>query len=114
MLKAFYRRRLPHLQRDAKPHFVTFCTYHRWVLPETVRAHYAQHMQQLTDRARQLIIALTYDQRLLAGPPFSVDGAEIARLYQPAYALTLLGSADVVGGLKGKCPAAEDVWLLTP
>jgi len=37
MPRAFYRRRLPHLQCDDKPHFVTFCTYKRWVLPERVR-----------------------------------------------------------------------------
>ena len=37
MPQAFYRRRLPHLQWDDKPHFVTFCTYRRWVLPERVR-----------------------------------------------------------------------------
>ena len=34
----FYRRKLPHLQRDDKPHFLTFCTYHRWVLPESARS----------------------------------------------------------------------------
>src|SRR5436305_15294498 len=32
-----YRRRLPHLQCDYKPHFITFCTYRRWVLPEIAR-----------------------------------------------------------------------------
>jgi len=37
MPKAFYRRKLPHLQRDNKPHFLTFCTHQRWILPETVR-----------------------------------------------------------------------------
>lgn len=37
MLKSFYRRNLPHLQRDCKPHFLTFCTWQRWVLPESVR-----------------------------------------------------------------------------
>jgi REP element-mobilizing transposase RayT len=37
MPKAFYRRNLPHLQRDNKPHFLTFCTHQRWVLPETAR-----------------------------------------------------------------------------
>jgi REP element-mobilizing transposase RayT len=37
VLKAFYRGNLPHLQRDDKPHFVTFCTFHRWILPECVR-----------------------------------------------------------------------------
>jgi len=38
MPQAFYRRKLPHLQCDQKPHFVTFCTYQRWILPECVRA----------------------------------------------------------------------------
>jgi hypothetical protein len=35
---AFYRRKLPHLQRDDKRHFVTFCTFHRWILPNAARA----------------------------------------------------------------------------
>src|SRR5581483_10720425 len=38
MPKAFYRRQLPHLQRDYKPYFLTFCTDHRWVLPAQVRS----------------------------------------------------------------------------
>jgi REP element-mobilizing transposase RayT len=38
MPKAFYRRKLPHLQRDSKPHFVTFCTHLRWILPERARS----------------------------------------------------------------------------
>jgi REP element-mobilizing transposase RayT len=33
----FYRRKLPHLQRDYKWHFITFCTYQRWILPERAR-----------------------------------------------------------------------------
>ncbi len=33
----FYRRNLPHLQRDFKPHFITFVTKFRWVLPEWAR-----------------------------------------------------------------------------
>ena len=33
----FYKRKLPHLQRDFKRHFVTFCTFQRWVLPEAAR-----------------------------------------------------------------------------
>jgi REP element-mobilizing transposase RayT len=37
MLTAFYRRNLPHLQRDYKPHFLTFCTYRRWILPAGAR-----------------------------------------------------------------------------
>jgi len=38
MRQAFYRRQLPHLQCDDKPHFLTFCTERRWVLPELVRS----------------------------------------------------------------------------
>jgi REP element-mobilizing transposase RayT len=37
MPKTFYRRRLPHLQRDNQPHFLTFCTFQRWILPEETR-----------------------------------------------------------------------------
>ncbi len=33
----FYRRHLPHLQRDFKPHFITFVTQLRWVLPGRAR-----------------------------------------------------------------------------
>jgi REP-associated tyrosine transposase len=33
----FYRRNLPHLQRDDKPHFVTFVTKNRWLLPDDAR-----------------------------------------------------------------------------
>jgi len=35
--QAFYRRNLPHLQRDCKPHFLTFCTHQRWTLPDWAR-----------------------------------------------------------------------------
>jgi REP element-mobilizing transposase RayT len=37
MPQAFYRRQLPHLQVDDKPHFVTFCAEHRWILPAAAR-----------------------------------------------------------------------------
>jgi REP element-mobilizing transposase RayT len=33
----FYRRNLPHLQRDRKPHFITFVTKRRRVLPDWAR-----------------------------------------------------------------------------
>jgi REP element-mobilizing transposase RayT len=33
----FYRRNLPHLQRDGKRHFVTCVTKNRWTLPEWAR-----------------------------------------------------------------------------
>jgi len=33
----FYRRNLPHLQRDFTPHFITFVTKFRWTLPSLAR-----------------------------------------------------------------------------
>ncbi|MDD2901103.1 MAG: transposase [Syntrophales bacterium] len=38
-----YRRTLPHLQAEDKPLFVTFATYKRWQLPETVRSMVLKH-----------------------------------------------------------------------
>ena len=32
-----YRRRLPHIQKDDRPIFVTFTTFHRWPLPPAAR-----------------------------------------------------------------------------
>ncbi|HLW92018.1 MAG TPA: thiopurine S-methyltransferase [Roseiarcus sp.] len=83
-------------------------------LPETDRGRYAAHLMEIADRAPQLLISYEYDQRLLAGPPFSVTYEEVARRYQASYDLKLLASADVAGGLKGKCAATENIWLLTP
>jgi thiopurine S-methyltransferase len=81
-------------------------------LPEPVRDRYAAHLIRITDRAPQLLITHLYDQRLLDGPPFSVSHEEVGRHYQESYDLKLLASVDIKGGLKGKCPAAENVWLL--
>lgn len=81
-------------------------------LPETVRKRYAAHLMEMTDRAPQLLICYNYDQRLLDGPPFSISHEEVARHYRDSYDLKLLASADIPGGLKGKCPATENVWLL--
>jgi REP element-mobilizing transposase RayT len=33
----FYRRNLPHLQKDFAPHFITFVTKFRWILPPAAR-----------------------------------------------------------------------------
>ncbi len=41
--KEFYRRNLPHLQAEDKVYFVTFTTYKRWQLPESVRGLIIKH-----------------------------------------------------------------------
>ena len=82
-------------------------------LPASVRDCYAAHLIAVTDRAPQLLITYDYDQRQQNGPPFSVDADEVGRHYGQSHAPRLLARADIKGGLKGKCPAEENVWLLT-
>ena len=83
-------------------------------LPEPVRRRYAAHLEAITEAAPQLLITLEYDQSRMDGPPFAVTGEEIERLYGDRYRPARLASRDVAGGLKGKCPATEQAWLLRP
>lgn len=83
-------------------------------LPEELRHRYTMHLQELTVHAPQLLICYEYDQTVMEGPPFSIRNEEVQRHYRRSYALTLLESASVPGGLKGKCVATENVWLLRP
>ena len=67
---------------------------------------------RITRTPRQLVINYVYDQAAMSGPPFSVTNAELAEHYGTDYKMTLLYTCDVEGGLKGRCPATECVWLL--
>jgi len=81
-------------------------------LPADMRIRYTTHLMEITDRAPQLLINYEYDQSLMEGPPFSVSNEEVRQHYQESFDLTLITSTDVEGGLKGICPAQENVWLL--
>ena len=81
-------------------------------LPEETRPRYASHLLEISGQAAQLLICFEYDQHLHVGPPFSISDAEVRQQYGDIYALSLLGRTDVAGGLKGKYPARENVWLL--
>lgn len=81
-------------------------------LPADMRNRYVAHLMKITGKAPQLMICCEYDQSLMEGPPFSVSGEEVQRHYSGNYNMALISSADVPGGLKGKCPAKENVWLL--
>lgn len=81
-------------------------------LPPDMRTRYAQHIVELCGRTPQFLITFTYDQAVMPGPPFSVPDEEVARLYAGAYGIALLERTDVAGGLKGKCPATENAFLL--
>ena len=81
--------------------------------PEEMRGPYAAHLHALTGAAPQLLLCFEYDQTIMPGPPFSIEQPEIARVHGSNYDLSMIASAEVKGGLKGKAPALETVWLLT-
>lgn len=80
--------------------------------PADLRTRYSAHLMEMTDKAPQFLICYEYDQSLMEGPPFSVSDEEVHRHYATTYDLTLIASTQVAGGLKGKAPAKENVWLL--
>ncbi|KXU99700.1 thiopurine S-methyltransferase [Gluconobacter potus] len=82
--------------------------------PEDLRRAYVAHLLSLTGPVPELLVTLDYDQSCLKGPPFSVSEASLRSYYGKAYTLTLLESRAVEGGLKGRCPASENVWRLSP
>ncbi len=81
-------------------------------MPREVRNRYTAHLTEITNKAPQLLISFEYDQSLMEGPPFSVDIEEVNQHYRDSYNLSLIVSTNVPGGLKGICPARENVWLL--
>lgn len=81
-------------------------------LPKEMRHRYTAHLMEMTNKAPQLLITFEYDQSVMEGPPFSISNEEVKQHYQDSYDLTLIASTDVPGGLRGKCVAMENVWLL--
>lgn len=81
-------------------------------LPADTRQRYAAHLRAITGNAPQLLICYEYDQSVLDGPPFSINDEEVRRHYGDVYELVLRERKEVPGGLKGKCAARENVWLL--
>ena len=81
-------------------------------LPKDARGPYTRHIRTVTRAAPQLLVSYEYDQAKLNGPPFAVSNAEVRHHYEAHYDLELLFHAEVPGGLKGQCPAIENVWAL--
>ncbi|MDO7597960.1 MAG: thiopurine S-methyltransferase [Pseudomonadota bacterium] len=81
-------------------------------LPDELRRRYTAHLIDITNKSPQLLIAYHYDQNIVQGPPFSISDEEVSLHYKNAYNLTLVASTNVEGGMKGKCEATENVWLL--
>jgi len=80
--------------------------------PDEMRTRYSMHLTEITGTAPQLLICYDYDQSLMEGPPYSVTSEEVKRHYAGKYDLRLIASTAVPGGLKGKCAAKENIWLL--
>lgn len=83
-------------------------------LPDEMRLRYSEHLMALSCSAPQLLICYQYDQSLVAGPPFSISALALAQYYQASYALHLLATVEVEGGMKGRCSATEHVFVLKP
>lgn len=81
-------------------------------LPAEMRQKYAWHISKLTDFAPQLVVCFDYDQSAMPGPPFAVLAQDIESYYSSDYNIRRLTRAELAGGLKGKCRAFEEVWLL--
>lgn len=81
-------------------------------LPEDIRTRYCKHVADITCTAPQLLITFEYDQRVMPGPPFSISTAKLNEHYAPTFQIKHIVSVAVAGGLKGKCDAVENAWLL--
>lgn len=82
-------------------------------LPEDTRRAYARHLAQITATAPQLLISFDYDTSRMQGPPFSVTGDEIHRLYDSQYQAQQVSDAVLTGPMAERCDARETVWTLT-
>lgn len=82
-------------------------------LPADMRNRYTAQVTAITDEAPQILICYEYDQSLMEGPPFSINGEEINQRYGEMYHLDLMATQKVPDGLKGIRAVNETVWLLT-
>lgn len=55
-------------------------------MPPEMRARYAKHLVSIVPAGAPVLLqTIEFDQELMAGPPFSVDAAEVHKLYGGAY-----------------------------
>lgn len=82
-------------------------------LPADMRKRYAALMAEMTGAAPQLLICFDYDQSKTDGPPFSVTGDELERLYGEHYRRELLVERPMAGPIAERAQGKEIAWLLT-
>lgn len=67
-------------------------------LPSSMRAAYAQVMTTvLKPQGKYLLLAFEYDQAVMEGPPFSIDGDEVKRLFTKNFDIEMVGSEKIKG-----------------
>jgi thiopurine S-methyltransferase len=65
--------------------------------PPAQRSRYVEHLRALTATSTQtLLITLEYAQTEMKGPPFSVDSAEVHRLYSRHHSIQELARRDIL------------------
>lgn len=80
-------------------------------LPPDMRGRYASDLYaRLPEGCRGLLVTLEYPQHEKSGPPFSVEEAEVARLFGDDWALDVLERKDILAEQPGF--AAEGVTAL--
>lgn len=71
-------------------------------LPPAMRRRYAEELYaRLPADCRGLLITLEYPQPEKSGPPFSVDEAEVHRLYEARWSIDLLERRDILDSQPG-------------
>lgn len=81
-------------------------------LPKDMRIAYADHLKNLTQCSKQLLITIQYNEQELNGPPFNITELEVNELY-PSFIKTKVIQLPMDGGLKNH-EAFETVWILKP
>lgn len=67
-------------------------------MPEFLQARYVRHLlDRLPQRPPILLITLEYDQRQMAGPPFSTSTDRVTELYGRDYFIDCLSTRDILG-----------------
>jgi REP element-mobilizing transposase RayT len=88
--KGEYRRNLPHLQADDKTQFVTFATFKRWRLPESVRGLVLNHC--LHDHGKKI---------QMHGAVVMPDHVHLIFTQLRDLSGNIFGLAEIMNGIKG-------------
>ena len=82
-------RHLPHLERDRAPHFISFATSDRWVLPEAARAITLDSCRHDHGRTMQLHIAVVMPDHvhLILTPAINYDRQQVWTLAEILWAI---------------------------